>query len=525
MKKYLIVVSLAVGILSGCEDYLNLEPNDGLVPDNFYRNASEVDKALNGVYQVLTLMGGADFILNSEVMTDNCVYSSASGSEWLDFSRGTLNSSTAFVEKKWKDNYKGIVRANLVLDNLYNRTDMIITELNKARFLGEAHFLRAFFYSDLLLNYGGVPLLDRPYGNISDYSLPRSTTSETLNFILNDLDVAITNLDAKTVANGKGRATKGAALFLKARILLFNGYFKQANKVLNELAALNEYSLMTNYADIFDSSKENNAEVVFDIQYVDPNRTNTSYSFYAYIKDWAGGYIPTSSLAEDFYELRGMKVDPERTSFANFFKNRDKRMIVTLTRPGDNWGDRIYLPKAGDKRYYNSCLKVRKYLVFSDVTNPGKRSQLNVIVYRYADAKLMQAEAIIEDDSLFNVQAERRKAITLIDEIRMRAGLPIVENVIASPSREELREILRRERRVELAFENSRIYDIRRWRIAEEVLNGDAMGYDPESFESGAYATYAVDANRKFFPRNYLWPIPQSEMDANTAITVNNEGY
>lgn len=525
MKKTILFTLLSFLFLTACDDFLNLEPSDSLVPENFYTNASEVDKALNGVYQVLVLKGGADFILNPEVMTDNCAYSSASGSEWLDFSRGTLNSSTAFVEKKWKDNYKGIVRANLVLDNLYNRTDMIITELNKARFLGETHFLRAYFYADLLLNYGGVPLLDRPYGNIADFSLPRSTAQETLEFILNDLDIAIANLEVKTIANGKGRATRGAAMFLKARVLLFNGYNKEANRVLNQLSQLNEYSLMTNYADIFDPSKENNAEVIFDIQYVDPNRTNTSYPFYAYIKDWAGGYVPTSSLAEDFYELRGLPVDPGRTSFANFFKNRDKRMIVTLTRPGDNWGDKIYIPKGTDKRYYNSCLKVRKYLVFSDVTNSGKRSQLNIIAFRFADAKLMQAEAIIEDDSLYNVQSERRKAITLLDEIRMRAGLPIVESVIASPSREELREILRRERRVELAFENSRFYDIRRWGIAEEVMNGDAMGYDPEQYESGVYATYPIETNRRFFPRNYLWPIPQSEMDANTAITLNNPGY
>lgn len=524
MKKTIIFLLFSV-ILSACDDFLNLEPTDSLVPDNFYTNASEVDKALNGVYQVLVLKGGGDFILNAEVMTDNCAYSSASGSEWLDFSRGTLNPSTAFVEKKWQDNYKGIVRANMVLDNLYNRADMIITEVNKLRFMGEAHFLRAYFYTDLLLNYGGVPLIDKPYGNISEYSLPRSTVEETIEFILNDLDIAIEKLEPKPIANGKGRATKGAALFLKARLLLFNGFFKEANTALNQLNDLKEYSLMTNYADIFDPTKENNAEVIFDIQYHDPNRTNTSYTYYDYIKVWSGGYVPTSSLAEDFYELRGLKVVPERTSFANFFKNRDKRMVVTLTRPGDNWGDKIYIPKASDKRYYNSCLKVKKYLVYSDITNTGKRSQLNIILFRYADAKLMQAEAIIEDDSLINVQSERRKAITLMDEVRMRAGLPIIENVIASPTREDLREILRRERRVELAFENSRLYDIRRWRIAEDVMNGDALGYDPEQYETGVYATYAVETNRRFYPRNYLWPIPQSEMDANTSITLNNDGY
>lgn len=525
MKKILILMLPVCLFLASCDDLLNLTPEDSLAPEVFYRNAAEVDKALNGVYQALVLDGGANFILNPEVMTDNCCYSSASGSEWLDFSRGTLNPSTSYIETRWKNNYKGIVRANLVLYNLYNKTDMIISETVKLRLMGEAHFLRAYFYSNLLLNYSGVPLLDRPYGNISDYSLPRSSAEETLKFIVNDLDSAIVKLEPKPIANGKGRATKGAAIFLKARMLLFNGYYKEANSALNSLTALNEYQLMTNFADIFDPAHENNSEVIFDIQYVDPNRENTSYPFYTYIKDWTGGYVPTVSLAQEFYDLRGLPVDPERTTFANFFKNRDKRMIATLVRPGDSYGDGVYLPKASNKSSYNSCMKVKKYLVFSDVTNPGKRSQLNVIVFRYADAKLMQAEAIIEDDSLFNVQADYRKAITLIDEIRMRAGLPIIENVIASPSREDLREILRRERRVELAFENSRLYDIRRWRIAEEVMNTDAMGYDPEQFEGNKYVPYAVETGRRFLSRNYLWPIPQSEMDANIAIIVNNEGY
>ncbi len=527
MKK-IIFFALCSVFLTACDDFLNLKPIDSLAPENFYSNAAEVDKALNGVYQVLVLKGGADFILNSEVMTDNCVYSSASGSEWLDFSRGTLNASTGFVEKKWRDDYKGITRANLVLDNLYNRTEMIIADVDKVRFLGEAHFLRAYFYTDLLLNYGGVPLLDRPYDNIIDYSLPRATADSTLKFILNDLNLAIDKLEPKPILNGKGRATKGAALFLKARILLFTGHYKEANKVLNLLSGLAEYSLMANYADIFDPAKENNAEVIFDIQYSDPNRTNTSYGFYEYIKNWTGGYVPTTSLAEDFYDLRGLKVDPERTVFSKFFSNRDKRMIVTLTRPGDSYGTSIYTPKASDKNYYNSCLKVRKYLVLTDVTNTGKRSALNIIVFRYADAKLMQAESIVEDDSLYGVDTEKRKAIKLIDDVRMRAGLPNIENIIALPSRDDLREILRRERRVELAFENSRLFDIRRWRIAEEVMNeneGKALGYDPESFVGGVYSTYPVESNRKFYMRNYLWPIPQSEIDANTSIKENNPGY
>lgn len=515
------MVSLCM--LTACEDFLDLRPKDSLAPENFFNNAAEVDKALNGVYQVLTLKGGAEFVLNAECMTDNCVYSSASGSEWLDFSRGTLNPSTSYVEKKWKDDYKGIARANLVIDNLNHKKSMVITESNRLRFQGEARFLRAYFYTDLLLNYGGVPLVLTTLDNISQYNLPRATHGEVLQAILDDLDFAIFNLEPKPLANNKGRATKGAAMFLKARVLLFNQRYGEAYGALNALNELGEYEMMTNFADVFLPANENNKEVIFDIQYADANREGTSYTFYDYIKVWSGGYVPTVSLAEDFYNLRGAKVPFPPVKFADFFKNRDKRMEVTLTRPQDNWGDKVYVPKASDKKNYNSCMKVKKYLVYSDVTNSGKRSVLNIILFRYADAKLMQAECIIESDSLFGV--DRRKAITLLDEIRGRGGLPQIEQVISSPTREDLREILRRERRCELAFENSRLYDLRRWGLAAEAISANALGYDPEAYEGGQYATYEVEKNRSFKSHQYLWPLPQSEIDANPAITTNNPGY
>lgn len=522
MKKLVYVIAIMIFCVS-CEDFLDLQPKDSLTPENYYNTASEVEKALNGVYHVLVLQGGADFILNAEVMTDNCVYSSASGSEWLAFTKGTLNPSTSYVATKWENNYKGIARANLVIENLNHKESMIISESDRLRFLGEAHFLRAYFYADLLNFYGGVPIVMSTLDNIKDYNLPRSAPESVLDTILYDVNIAIENLKEEAPANNLGRATKGAALFLKAKVLLFNERYAESYTALQTLNQLEIYELLPNYADIFAPSNENNQEVIFDIQYADANNTYSSYPFYSYIKEWSGGYVPTVSLAEDFYDLRGGKVEFPPKKFGDFFKNRDKRMAVTLTRPLDNWGDGVYIPKSSDKKYYNSCMKVNKYFVYSDLTNSNKRSTLNIILFRYADAKLMQAECIIEDDILF--ADKKREAITLLDEVRNRAGLPAIEQVIASPSREELREILRRERRCELAFENSRLNDIRRWKIAEEVMCADALGYDPEAYEAGTWETYPIETNRLFLPHQYLWPIPQSEMDANTGIDTNNPGY
>ncbi len=520
MKK-IFLIGLVLLPFSACH-YLDLQPVDSLTPENFYQNASEAEKALNGVYQALTLQGGSDFILNNEVMTDNCVYSSASGSEWMAFTRGTLNPSTSQVETKWQNNYKGIARANMLLSYLEHDTTMIISETNRVRDMAEARFLRAYFYSDLLEYYGGVPIIMTPHENIKSYNLPRATAQEVLDTILWDLNYAISKLEDQPAQNFKGRATRGAALFLKGRVLLYHQRYKEAYEVLNRIDELGQYRLLPIFADIFSPTNENNMEVIFDIQYADATINSSSYPFYKYIKEWKGGYIPTASLAECFYDLRGNPVPCPPKKFADFFANRDKRLATTLITPLENYGDGVYQPLASDKQYYSSCMRVHKYLVFGDVTNSDKRSTLNVILFRYADVKLMEAECIIESDELYGT--DYRRAITLLDEIRNRAGLPAVEEVIAAPNRDQLREIMRRERRCELAFEGSRLRDIRRWKIMEEVIPGEAFGYDPEMYAAKQWELYPIDQNRAFYPHQYLWPIPQSERDANPNC-AQNQGY
>lgn len=526
MKKRIQILSFVLTsmLLASCDDFLNLTPQDSLSPSTYYNTAAEVEKAVNGIYQVLTTQGGSSFILTPDVLTDNCVYSSASGSEWLAFTKGSLNPSTQLVEDKWNRDYQGIARANLVISNLTTRTDIVISKAHQIQYEGEARFLRAYFYADLLNYYGGVPLILEPKNSLVEYNLPRSTAEETLEQILKDVNRAIECMEDDAPQNYTGRATRGAALMLKARVLLYHKRYAEAYGALKQLDEIGKYKLMTNFEDVFDPANENNAEVIFDIQYSDPSNSNSSYPFYTYIKEWAGGYVPTCSLAEDYYDLRGLAPEFPPRKFADMFKNRDYRMPVTLTRPMDNWGDKVYKPVAKDKNYYNSCLKVKKYLVYSDVTNSNKRSILNVIVYRYADALLMKSECIIECDTLFD--KKQSEAISLLDEVRNRAGMPNVREVIAAPTRDELREIMRRERRCELAFENTRYDDIRRWRIAEDVMNEPAYGYDPAMYEGGMWEKYIVEDNRMFLPHQYLWPIPQCEMDANIAIKgQQNPGY
>lgn len=530
MKKLILLPIIL--ILGSCDNMLDILPQDSLSPEQYYNTGAEVERAVNGIYHALVLQGGTDQLLATECMTDNMTYSSTSGSDYLAFTRGTLNASNPVVENKWKDRYIGIGRANMTLYNILTR-DIEMNIDDKKRCLGESYFLRAYFYADLLDFFGGVPLANEPFTDLADANLSRATSEETLAFIVDDLDSAYNKLPYSYDNEAQlGKATKGAALFLKGKVLLYNQHYDEAAEVFEVLLESGDFSYSLfdgEFTDVFSSDNQDNNEVIFDIQYSDPANTSASYSILTPVGFWAGGYVPLVSLAEEYYSTRGMPVSPSSgtSSPTRFFENRDKRFKATLVTPGDEFIGGNYLPIGAHKKNWNSCMKVKKYVHFDDQYNPDRRSTTNVILFRYADALLMYAEALLESENLYNDGVIKSKIITqLIDPLRTRAGLPIITD-IENPDRDRLREILRHERRCEFAFEGLRLSDLRRWDILTEVLDGSqATGYDPELYEGGGgYASYLIED--RIFPEHMkLWPIPQTEIDSNPKmINSQNLGY
>ena len=362
----------------------------------------------------------------------------------------------------------------------------------------EAKFLRAFYYSDLINKFGGVPLITEAPNLEEQGDLPRNEKDEIVTQILQDLDEAAAVLP---VGNEPGRATKGAAQALKARVLLYESSWSEAAAAAKEVMDSEAYSLFPDYRGLFKLENEGNSEVIWDIQYLMPrfghafDNAVTTHSNVA----------PTKSLVDTYYMIDGQPLtesplyDP-----SNPYENRDPRLYQTIRLLGYMYNGEIDTREELDQTGFGT----KKFTTYSDSTTmpniSGGRSEVNPIVIRYAEVLLTYAEAQNEaagpDQSVYDA----------INEIRNR---PSVDMPDLEPglSKGEMRQVIRHERRIELALEGKYLQDIKRWRIAVDVMNGPVYDWQGD-----------VYTNRSFNPdRDYLWAIPSDQIDLNQNLEQN----
>ncbi len=526
-------------IFTSCNDdkFLNREPIDFLSPDNFTVE-KDIEYAVNGTYKAY--ISDREEPIKTDFIVDNGYYVG-----YQEMWKRIYNNETFFIEQKWARNYRTILRANTVL---FYIDDIEMSEEKYNQFKGEAHFLRALAYFDLLEFYGAVPLRTKPE-SLAEKDKPLSSEDEILTFILNDLEVASTLLPVEYDMSERGRATKGAAFAIKARVYLYNKQFQNAIDNCQKVKDLGIYTLMDDFAGIFLPENEaTNTEVIFDLQYeTDQAVRNLSNFWYTRFVFW-GGYQILQNLEEQFYSTNGLSInDPTNTLYDtsinsdiyspstkvknenlydNRFTNRDPRMYATIVVPysffrykrdgvGNNADKEIYYPSSFRTANFSS-FKARKYVDHSNnwVQNI---SGANPVIIRYADILLMEAEALVEMGS-FN----ENYVVSLINQVRQRPSvmMPKVEDVEGTGlTQNRLREIIRHERRVEFALEGLRFHDIKRWDIGNQVLT-DAKGYRPSRLQtrSATYELYSLET-RTFNPSlGYKWPIPRTETDSNELI-------
>jgi hypothetical protein len=364
--------------------------------------------------------------------------------------------------------------------------------------------------------FGGVPLiLTEPDPN-EQASLPRNTRDEVVQQVLKDLDAAAATLPVKyTVATDIGRATKGAALALKARVLLFEASplinttgdkakwktAAEAAKAVMDLAGTG-YALFPDYRKLFLPQNDNSVESVFDVQFITPQQGSSfdligrQYNTNAPLRDLIDAYLMKDGLPHTASPLYNA---------AKPYENRDPRMYQTIVYPGDTFQGELVTPS----RFVVTGYGTKKYTVYDKEPNSnniqGDRSEINYMVIRFADVLLMYAEAQNEaagpDASVYAV----------LDQIRTRAGMP---KVAEGKTQAYLREIIRLERRIELAQEGFYYNDIRRWKLAEKVLNAPILTHDNKTIMT-----------RTFNPaRDYWWPVPDVQRDRNPSLEQ-NQGY
>ena len=499
MKTIKIYISLILTIwmVTSCsKDVLEVSSTTQISAETFWQTESDATLALDGIYNRLQSYAGN--ILYTDAVADNA-YNNYPWEGFKAIADGTHDIWGPWaINGFWDDMWRGIGRANTFLANV---EDIDMDEAVKTRMKGEATFLRAYFYFQLANFYGGVPLiLEEP--KLEHGALPRDSKETVVNQIVADLTSAAGMLPA--TQSDVGRATKGAAVALKARVLLFNERWAEAAQAASEVMGMG-YDLFPSYRGLFQEANENNEEVIFDAQYISPDQGNF-YELYIGaigIGGWAS-IVPLPELVDDYHMIDGKPIDESPMyDAANPYENRDPRLKQTIFVPGTIVNG---VPFENLSTYTGYAFK--KYTPYDEegVVTPTPyptRTGLNVIILRYADVLLMYAEAQNE------ASGPDASVYAAINEVRARESVDMPP-IPAGLSQDEMREVIRHERRVELPLEAIRYQDVRRWRIAEDVMDGIV---DP-------------GGTRSFNPaRDYLWPIPGKQFDLDDNALEQNPGY
>lgn len=526
MKKvYSILSTLSLILLlwSACVP-LDTPPYDRDSDLSFWENdADAAISALNTCYVSLTDMYG---LVYSDGTTDNAY---VKGGQTKAIGNGTYGTSEGYIYGLWGGAYSGIRDCNELLANIGKVTK--VSEELKARYVAEARVLRAWHYYDLYTRFGGVPYITTPISIAQSRSLKRDSKDFVVSSIVKELEEVISSnvLPASYTADeDKGRITKWAAIAILAKIHLFEGNFTQVRDLTARIMSESGINLFPSYSGLFEIANEYCPEIILSSQYKPVFKEHDI--MYNLLPPSMGGYTniaPLKSLVDSYIMLDGKAIDDPSSSYdpTKPWTDRDPRLAATIAYPGGLGytaaDGSVIQPKwdGSDAYNYSSDVTPTGYYVRKWWDNTYRltlQSGLNPILIRYADILLMNAEAHAElgtlDATVWNAT---------IRPIRVRAGFTLASALDFPGAEAPLKEIVRNERRSELAFEGSRRNDIIRWRIAEDVLSGWCHGlYTGEN--SGADGGFVRIELRQFNPeRHYLWPIPQKERDLNHNLDQN----
>ena len=496
IKNFLIISTLIVINYRCNKDNLSINPTDQYSVETFWKTEEHATAGLSGCYQVLRSVYSGGWVFETDMITPNgWGYNENGGTGPL--ARGVHTTTDGTIAGRWNVNYEGVGRTNTFLDRIGNVT---MDESLKNRMSGEAKFLRALYYFNLQELFGGVPLILETPDASKHSNLPRDTKEKVVEQIVKDLDEAINVLPKSYSANNIGRATKGAALALKARLLLYQGKWPEAAKTAKEIIDLNVYTLFPNYRELFMLQNEHNSEVIFNVEFLAPRFLNGfDQSIYT---------LNTPAPLKDLVDAYLMKDGKSITSSSLYnpaqpYENRDPRLHQTIAVIGYKFNGKI----TQLSNVVNTGFGLKKYTSFSDETNNptvAPSTDLNPILMRYAEVLLTYAEAQNEangpDASVYDA----------VNAVRARPSINM-HVVEVGLTKDEMRSVIRNERRVELAFEGLYYSDIRRWKTAEIVNNGPIYNYEGKAITNRTF-------NKE---RDYLWPIPFVQIQENPQLEQN----
>ncbi len=487
MKKLVqITACLAVLAAVGCEKFLDEKPqSQSIAVENssadsiLYHSASEVEAALAGCYaDFKNEYYELDYYVNGDAQSDDA-YAGGDNPANFQIDDCRLDATNSNVSRDWRYLYSTIGKCNAVINNVAAVTDPALTAARKEEILGEASFIRAFNYFQAVQLWGDVPLQLKEVKSISAATLEqiypqifpaRATQGEVYAQIIADLETALAKCPA--TAAHKGFATKGAVNAVLAKVWATVEPHDWAKvKQYCEAVEAGGYSLMPSYNDLWNNANENCAESIFEINYSGGSSDGNWGTKIFRGLDWKKFNLPANDLVAAF-DAEG---DMTR-----------KNASIVFADVSGKWSDPHY-PQT-------------KYPFINKWHNYQEGSNQNYIFIRLADILLLKAEAL-------NELGDQAGAAAIVTQIRKRAGLAAT----TAASQADLRLAIEKERRLELAFEGHRWYDLKRTGRAIDVMNA-------AKDHNGQVIGYGLTAER------LLWPVPQAELDKNQKL-IQNPGY
>lgn len=539
MKRLLVYMLAGMSLIgTSCSDFLETVPHDALSPSTTWQTEADAEKFLIGCYDgwadesgILYWDCGSDFGFNYHIHEG-----------WRNIGNGSMTASNQVAGYY---SFSMIRRCNDFLTNIANIE--FAEESKKNNMIGQVKTIRAYQYFLMNWIYGGVPIIES-YETAEEAQVPRNSEEEVKNFIYNELDEAIPMLYDAPEASGY--IAKGTALALNMRASLFYGDYQRAKDAAKAIMDLEIYELDPSYENLFTLAGQNSKEIIASVQHDENLYSNwTIATMYNNADGGWSSMVPTQNLV-DIYEMsNGLTKEEAGSGYdaTHPFANRDPRMAMTILYPGMDWvgltGKTILntldatIDGAKNPNYPDDADNASKTaLTWAKYLNPYTQygdiwsTNAQPIVFRYAEVLLSYAEA---ENELNGPSAE---VYNLLNQVRNRVGMPDVDKNKYN-NQAKLRELIRRERSVELAGEGLRRQDIIRWKddsgkmLAETVLNGPLTRVvgtvntsEPDPTKRATISGTALVENRAFASYNRYLPIPQSAIDKNPNLKQ-NEGY
>ncbi len=529
------IAALFLAILFSNCNKMDLQPVGEYTDDNYWLSAGNSDLMVNMAYNQ---MYSADKMWNDEALSDN-VFEGRSNTNQRIIRNGNADPSLGLFRDEWKQGYEALKTCHIYLANV-DRVPNMAAAFKQQR-IAEIRFIRAYVYFRLVNFFGAVPFSTSDINLAESRTISRTDKAQILSFIHQELDEVMQILPSKNNLSGldKARTNKAAACALQARAYLYESNWQKVatytDSLINNPDKFGSYNLFPDYAGLFTVANEYNSEVIFDYGYLIDKKTWSKYYDAAPLSLGArlNAYAPLQELVDSYVMLNGRSITEEPSyNENNPYINRDPRLAATIvydgsqiqkldgstttirTRPGTNTSD-SYVNAASNSTstgYY-----IKKY--YDVKANATFQSGLNIIMLRYADVLLMNAEAKFELGQMNAAVWDKT-----IKPIRTRAGFTQASalDYPGALSTAQMRNTIRNERRSELALEGLRYFDIIRWKAGTQYLNGVAHG---AKFANNSTAFIVLDTRKFDESRDYLWSVPRSEIDLNKNLLPNNTGY